>query len=196
MRGPFEFLSFFYVIFRDEIKLESQPQGVAFHSDDTLVVACIKQLVLIVNRKKVASLNLNYETTCVTCRKSTMECAVGGRDNKVHIYQFNSSGNFVEVKSLSERDYLTAVAYSHDEAYLAAADNNKNVKCYNINENYENVTRDMWQHHAGKITALTWSSDSKHLATSGIDTHAFIYTPSSSSSYIQIKSSFYVFLYS
>ena len=135
----------------------------------------------------MATLNLNFETTCVSSRKSAMECAVGGKDNKIHVYQFNASG-FIEFKALTERDYLTAVAYSHDETYLAASDNNKNVRCYNLNENYENITREMWQHHAGKITALSWSPDSKHLATSGIDTHAFIYSPSNLSSYIHIKS--------
>ena len=95
---------------------------------------------------------------------------------------------FNEIKTLTERDYLTAVAYSHDDVYLATADNNKNVKCYNINENYVNITRDMWQHHAGKITALSWSFDSQHLATSGIDTHCMVYTPANPSNYIQIKS--------
>jgi WD repeat-containing protein 1 (actin-interacting protein 1) len=174
--------------YTDEIKLDSQPQGVAFHSENTIVVACIKQLILIVNRKKVSTLNLNYETTCVSSRKSVMECAVGGKDNKVHVYQFNINNGFTETKTITERDYLTAIAYSHDEIYLAASDNNKNVKCYNINENYENITREMWQHHAGKITALSWSPDSKHLATSGIDTHAFIYSPPNLSNYIQIKS--------
>jgi WD40 repeat protein len=180
----FEFPGFFL---RDEIKLESQPQGVVFHSNDTIIVACVKQLVLIRDKKKVASFSFNYESTCVTVRKSVAEVAVGGKDNKIHVYEFGSNV-FNEIKTFVERDYLTAIAYSHDEVYLAAADNNKNVKCYNLNENYDNITRDMWQHHAGKITALSWSFDSKHLATSGIDTHCMIYQPSTPMNYIQIKS--------
>lgn len=109
------------------------------------------------------------------------------KDNKIHVYQFNND-NFNEIKTLTERDYLTAIAYSPDEAYLAAADNNKNVKCYNIANNYDNITRDMWQHHAGKITSVSWTFDSKHIATSGIDTHCFIYTLANPMNYIQIKS--------
>lgn len=88
---------------------------------------------------------------------------------------------------MPERDFITAVRYSTNDAYLAVADNAKNVKCYNTG-NYADITRDLWQHHAGRITALAWSPDSAHLATSGVDTHCIIYSPSKTTDYIQIKS--------
>ena len=121
--------------------------------------------------------------------------AVGGKDNKVHIYEINSSMNtFIEVATLTERDFITSVRFSNNDEYLAVADNAKNVKCYRLDNSnkasYTDITRDMWQHHAGKITSLCWSPDSVHLATSSVDTHCFIYTPSKISDFIQIKSNF------
>ena len=98
-----------------------------------------------------------------------------------------------EVLSLSERDFITAVKYSNDDNYLAVADNAKNVKCYKVEWNeqlssYTNVTRDLWQHHAGRITALSWSPSSSYLATCGVDTLCLVYSPTKISQNIQIKS--------
>ena len=94
--------------------------------------------------------------------------------------------------TLAERDFVTSVRYSNNDEYLAVADNAKNVKCYKLDRSnkasHVEITRDLWQHHAGKITSLSWSPDSSHLATSSVDTHCFIYSPSNTSDFIQIKS--------
>ena len=156
-------------------------------------------------------MNIDYEASSVSVSKTLGQVAVGGRvssfswscsgtsaelesqtffsifkDNKVHIYQLKSD-SLTEVKTLPERDFITAVRYSNNDAYLAVADNAKNVKCYNTAD-YVDITRDLWQHHAGRITALAWSPDSTHLATSSVDTHCIIYSPSKTMDYIQIKS--------
>lgn len=88
-----------------------------------------------------------------------------------------------------ERDFVTSVRYSNSDEYLAVADNAKNVKCYKIEDNsqYSDITKGLWQHHAGRITNLSWSPDSTHLATSSVDTHSFVYTPAKINEYIHIK---------
>jgi len=105
----------------------------------------------------------------------------------VHIYDLDSLN---EVHTLQERDFITAIRYSNDDEYLAVADNVKNIKCYKIDSttSYNDITRDMWQHHAGKITSLSWSADSSMLASSSVDTHCFIYSPNKKNQYIHIKS--------
>ena len=122
------------------------------------------------------------------------------KDNKVHVYEFDPSLNtFVELLQLQERDFITSVRYSNNDEYLAVADNAKNVKCYKLDrsnsKSYNDITRDLWQHHAGKITSLAWSPDSNHLASSGVDTHCFIYSPSKINDMIHIKSKFSKFLF-
>ncbi len=99
-----------------------------------------------------------------------------------------NTGSFSESKTLNEREAITCVKYSTNGNYLAVADSNKNIKCYDIANGYENITREMWQHHAARITGLAWSPDSKHLASCAIDTHCMIYSSASPMTYIQIKS--------
>lgn len=172
--------------YSSEIKLDSQPRSLD-SSDDMTVVACINQLVAIKEKSISQKINISFEATSISISKDLV--AVGGNDKKVHVY---SKTNFQEVATLSEWDFITAVRFSHDGEYLAVADNAKNIKCYKmVVENnvpkYANVTRDMWQHHAGKITNLSWSPDSKHLASSSVDTHCFVYSTSKINDYIQIK---------
>ena len=89
----------------DEVKLDSQPQGLAIGSNGLLLVACIKhvsfcylvyllkllkiiiiplkfQLVLIRNRKKLGALTVSYETTCISYNETTNQVAVGGKVSK------------------------------------------------------------------------------------------------------------------
>jgi len=175
-----------------ELKLDSQPQGLDSDMNGFTVVACINKLVLIKNREIVASFNLNYEATSVTIAHTKNQVAVGGKDNKVHIYTIENN-QFKEGQTLAERDFITALRYSHNDDYLAVADNTKNVKCYKLETvsstqfNYSDITRDLWQHAAGRITNLAWSPDSNYLAASSVDTHCFIYSPSKVMSFIQIK---------
>lgn len=170
-----------------DIKLGSQPRGVDVSSiNGTVVVACINQLIILKNKALSQSINTTYEPSSVSISKDYV--AVGGNDSKVHIYDLNT---FQELTTISERDFITSVRFSPDNQFLAIADNAKNVKCYRISEGgvpqFTDVTRDLWQHHAGKITNLSWSGNSKYLATSSVDTHSFIYNPNKISDYIQIK---------
>jgi WD40 repeat protein len=174
--------------YSSEIKLDSQPQQLdCSNMNGLIVVACINQLVFIKNKSISSKIRLDYEATCVSISDNLI--AVGGKDRQVHIYAADS---LKEVATLTERDFITAVRFSATQEFLAVADNAKNVKCYKINlesVSFADVTRDMWQHHAGKITSLAWSPDSKYLATSSVDTHCFIYSPAKINDYIQIKSS-------
>lgn len=169
-----------------EIRMNSQPQGVDVNGSFA-VVACINQLVLMREGRQVGLMALEYETTSVSVMRAGSGVAVGGRDNKVHLYEVVGDA-FECVCELPERDFVTAVRYSNDGQYLAVADNAKNVKCYRIEgKSYSDVTKGLWQHHAGRITSLSWSPDSTHLATSSVDTHSYVYTPAKISQYVHIK---------
>ncbi|CAF0949424.1 unnamed protein product [Brachionus calyciflorus] len=169
-----------------EIRMNSQPQGLDVNKI-YIVIACINQLVLVKDRKVASQLNLDYESISVSITRNSNFVAVGGRDNKVHIYEIVND-SFVPVVELPERDFVTSVRYSNSDEYLAVADNAKNIKCYKIDgKSYNDITKGLWQHHAGKITNLSWSPDSTHLASSSVDTHTFVYTPAKVNEYIHIK---------
>jgi len=180
-----------------EVRLGSQPRGLdVAESNGMIVVGCINELVVLTNRQISQAVKIGYEATCVSIGRDYV--AVGGQDNKCHVYE---ASTMQELAVLDSRDFITSVRFSHDGKFLAVADNTKNVKCYRVNGDvlkepkFTDVTRDMWQHCAGKITNLSWSPDDKHLAASSVDTQCFIYSPDNISSYIQIKSEiFFVFV--
>ena len=146
--------------------------------------------MVVKNKKVVSSTNISYESTSISVSAVSNAVAVGGRDNKCHIYALDDVNNatLVEIASLPERDFITAVRFSPDGTYLAVADNAKCVKCYKVGTEYLDVTKDLWQHHAGKITSIAWAPDSTHLATSSVDTHVFVYSPNKVNGSIHIKS--------
>lgn len=172
--------------FATELRMNSQPQGIDVNAS-CVVVACINQLVLIKDGRQCAMQQIDYESTSVCVMRNMNYVAVGGKDNKVHVYEVVND-EFVLVVELCERDFVTAVRYAHNDEYLAVADNAKNVKCYRIEgRSYSDVTKGLWQHHAGRITSLAWSPDSAHLATSSVDTHSYVYTPAKINHYVHIK---------
>jgi WD40 repeat protein len=96
----------------------------------------------------------------------------------------------VEIKTLDERNFITAIRYSHSDEYLAVADNSKNVKCYRLGgpeHQCTDITNNLWQHHAGRVTSIAWSPDSSRLATSSVDTHCIVYSPARVNEVVQIK---------
>jgi WD40 repeat protein len=105
------------------------------------------------------------------------------------VYELKSGTQLVEVKTLDERDFITAIRYSGTDEYLAVADNAKNVKCYRMSGDlqFADVTNGMWQHHAGRVTSIAWSPDSSRLATSSVDTHCIVYSPVRVNEVMQIK---------
>jgi WD repeat-containing protein 1 (actin-interacting protein 1) len=172
-----------------ESKLDSQPQSADASAKGVVAIACVNKLLLVRAKEIIGSLPLSYEATCVSIGKQRNHVAVGGKDNKVHLYEYDeSSGKLTEMKTIDERDFITAVRFSPNDEYLAFADNAKNVKCFTASSSYtENITKDLWQHNAGRIMALAWSTDSAHLATASVDTHCFVYKPAKPGVYVQIK---------
>lgn len=91
-----------------------------------------------------------------------------------------------EIRVLELRDAAVRVTYSKDGRFLAAADNMKNVICYEL-PSYEVISKDMWRYHAATVTGLAFSPDGKKLASVSVDTHLMIYQPENISKVIQVK---------
>lgn len=76
---------------------------------------------------------IKYEASCVSANSESLDVAVGGDDNKVHIYTL--AENQLNVKT--ELVHLGAVidcAYSPDNKYLVACDSNRKVILYTTEE--------------------------------------------------------------
>lgn len=116
------------------MKLNCQPRGLTiFRKENLIAVACVKEITLIQDSKKVLSLPIKYEASSITANSETLELAVGGDDQKLRIYALD--GTSLELKA--ELDHLGAVTdctYSPDNKLLVACDAHRKVVLYSVPE--------------------------------------------------------------
>jgi len=112
--------------FSNEIKLDSQPHGVAvLENQETLLVAGHDDISIYTGGVKQSSLAVKFEPSSISVNPSQNDVAVGGtKDSKVHVFGLNGS-NLSEKAVLDHRAPITDVAYSPDGKYLAASDQNR-----------------------------------------------------------------------
>lgn len=117
-----------------EIKLKSQPRGMDVSKEQNIiVVGCVKELVVVKENRIIFSLPINYEAACVSINSETSEVAIGGDDNKIHIYSL--SGSQLELKlELIHLGVVTDCVYSPNNKYLVACDSNRKVILYEVPE--------------------------------------------------------------
>ena len=116
----------------NDVKMDSQPRGIALVRDQSLlVVAGFEDVSLLkTSGDKVFKLSVKFEPNCVDAHPSNGHVAVGGdKDSKVHVYQLDSS-SLSEIKHMDHRDSVTDVKYSPDGNYLAACDANRKIILY------------------------------------------------------------------
>lgn len=92
------------------------------------------QLTVIQDRKKVSSVPVEYEPSCISINQENGEVAVGSAsNNKVHIYTLEGT----KLSPKTELEHLgavTDVAYSPDNNHLVACDANRKVILYSLPE--------------------------------------------------------------
>lgn len=116
------------------VKLNCQPRGLAILRDDKLIIlACINELAVVQDLQIVFVLPIKYEANCISINADTKEVAVGGDDQKTHIYVLNG----VQLELKVELDHLGAVTdctYSPNNKYLVACDSHRKVTVYDVTE--------------------------------------------------------------
>ncbi|XP_058975420.1 actin-interacting protein 1 [Musca domestica] len=106
------------------VKLNCQPRGLAiFRNENIIAVACVKEITLVQDQKKAFSLPTKYEASSISVNPETLDVAVGGDDQKLHIYSLN--GTTLEP---------TDCSYSPDNKYLVVCDAHRTVVLYSVEE--------------------------------------------------------------
>lgn len=116
------------------VKLNCQPRGLdVLREQNVIVLACQKDVTVVKDKKKLFSVPIKYESSCVATNGELLDVAVGGDDSKVHIYTLTE--NQLNVKTeLVHLGAITDVAYSPDNKYLVACDSNRKVILYTTDE--------------------------------------------------------------
>ena len=104
------------------------------------------------------------------------EVAVGGDDNKTHIFSLTSSSSssshtLAEVSAIETRSAVSAVAYSPTGDLLAIGDSGRQVELHARGAGgWEAKVKGKWVFHTSKIMALAWSTNGAYLV-SGSQVH-------------------------
>ncbi|CAL4141804.1 unnamed protein product, partial [Meganyctiphanes norvegica] len=170
------------------ISLGTQPRHMV-STEDGVIVVTLKEIVVISGDQKTVGFPVDYEPMSVAVLKagSSTEVAVGGADNKVHIYNFNGE-TFTEKKVLDHGGGVTDVSYSPDARYLVACDTYRKVIVYTLPD-YAKFNKVEWGFHNARINSVAWSPDCSMVASGSLDTMIIIWSMKEHSKHIIIKKS-------
>jgi WD40 repeat protein len=130
-----------------------------------IIVSCVNQIAVVKGGRVVHKEPIKYQATCIALKKDEKELAVGGSDNKIHIFTLVGDKLQAKTELSGHRGALTRVQYSFDGRYLASADANREVLVW---DGDKPITSG-WVYHSAKVNGLAWCPDNNHLATGGLD---------------------------
>lgn len=162
-----------------ETSTNGQPSGIS-SSGDFVAVVTNSEIIVYHGEEKIASLgNLSYLPQCVSLLGS-IELAVGGSDNKTHIYSI-IDGNLNEITTIETRSKVTAVAYNPLGDSLAIGDEGRQVELYERGT-WEARVKGRWVFHTSRINCLAWSPSGIQLASGSLDENIYIWNTVNTSS--------------
>ncbi|XP_017036573.1 actin-interacting protein 1 [Drosophila kikkawai] len=168
------------------VKLNCQPRGLAIlRSENIIALACIKELTLVQDQKKIFSLPIKFEASSIAVNADTSEIAVGGDDQKLHIYSLKN-GVLEPKTEMDHQGAVTDVSYSPDLKYLVACDAHRKVVLYSVDE-YKPAHNKEWGFHSARVNTVAWSPNSLLVASGSLDTTIIIWSVTNPAKHTIIK---------
>ncbi|XP_004522339.1 actin-interacting protein 1 [Ceratitis capitata] len=168
------------------VKLNCQPRGLAiFRNENIIALACVKELTLVQDNKKIFSLPIKYEASSISVNPETLDVAVTGDDHKVHVYSLKGT-SLEEKLELQHLGPVTDCMYSPDNKYLVACDANRKVILYAVEE-YKLAHNKEWGFHNARVNTVAWSPNSLLVASGSLDTTIIIWSLTNPSKHTIIK---------
>lgn len=172
----------------DSVKLGEKPLYIAVGSADSglAVAVTLTGIHVIKNGKKVSSSKPSYAPKSVAVSPDNSEVAVGGDDNKIHLFSV-SGDNLSESKTLDgHRGTPNALNYSPDGKLLASVDQHRDIRVWDRSSG-EAIVQGKWVFHSARVNALAFSPDSKHLASCSLDCGVIVWTVATPTKRLHIK---------
>eukprot|EP01038_Epipyxis_sp_PR26KG_P007127 gene7127-9726_t len=175
-------------VFHSEVTLNGQPCSlVSSPNSDLVLIVTNSEISLFRGADKVGFLSngsYSYTPTCGAIL-GDIEIAVGGSDNKTHIYSITDF-NIVEIAVVETRSAVSALAYSPQGDTLAIGDAGRQVEVYERGS-WAPKVKGKWAFHTSKITALAWSPNGSLLASGALDENIFIWNYNQPASKLQLS---------
>jgi WD repeat-containing protein 1 (actin-interacting protein 1) len=157
--------------YRSDSSTNGQPTGIATSGDITALVTNA-EISVFRGEERVAVLPVSYGPTCVSLLGGA-EMAVGGSDNKTHIYAIGE-GALSEISTIETRSKVSVVSYSPLGDCLAIGDEGRQVEVYERGS-WAIRVKGQWVNHTSRITCLAWSPNGSRLASGSLDENIYIW---------------------
>jgi WD40 repeat protein len=169
----------------NSVDLGVQPTGldVAKSDGQFVVVVAGENVIVLRNGSIVSKEKLKFFANAVAVNPSATEVAIGGKDNKIHVYTVSGNSLTPKTEYAQHRGEVTALSYSHDGSLLASADSNREVLVWRNGK----AEISGWVFHTTGIKSLSWSSDNDHVASVGTDGNLIVWSVSNPTVRIQQK---------
>ncbi|XP_027367497.1 actin-interacting protein 1-2-like [Abrus precatorius] len=159
----------------EDIDVGSQPKdlSLALNSPELALVAIESGIVLLKGSKIVSTINLGFFVTACAISPDGSEAIVGGQDGKLRLYSV--SGDTVTEQSVLEkhRGAISVIRYSPDVSMFASADVNREAVVWDCDSKEVKLNNMLF--NTARINCLSWSPDSRLVATGSLDTCVIIY---------------------
>jgi WD40 repeat protein len=168
-------------------KLATAPAGAAC-SGATTFVARIGAIDTVRGGNVAASKDVAYQPLCIAVSPDGAQVAVGGDDNKVHLYGVGAADVLEDAGTLGDvkhRQQVTALAYTPDGARLASADAGRAIFVWNTASAECEI--EGWVFHTSRVTSLAWAPAGVRLASGALDGDVYIWNAEEKSKRVHLK---------
>lgn len=170
----------------DKIGVDSPVAGVASADNGTNFAASMKSIYVIKSDGSIASTTaVSYTPKSIAALADGSEIAVGGDDNKVHVYGVSGSNISEKATYEQHRDTVDAVQYSPNSQFLASAGKDRNVIVWDRSTGESKVSD--WCFHSSRINSIAWTPDSQHVASGALDQDIYVWSLEKPSKRVHIK---------
>ena len=168
------------------VKLDSQPRGLNIYND-LVVIATVRQITVTQDGRKVSSIPIDYEPSCVSINQENGHVAIGATsDSTLRIYTLSGTSLSPNVE-LEHLGPVTDVSYSPDNKYLVACDTNRKVILYVVPEYKRLAHNREWGFHNARVNSVAWCPNSAMVASGSLDTTIIIWSVANPAKHTIIK---------
>lgn len=169
------------------ISLDGVPRGIGTVGDLTAIVLANK-VATVMQQTQKSIVDLTFSATCVAVRPDASEVAIGGEDNRVHIFRVGSDGKLEGTSKTLDgnRGAISTLVYSPDGSLLLAGDSQRKIVVYDAGSGAVKI--DQWVFHNSRVNSAAFSPNGKYAVTGSLDTNLILWTVDDPFAKAQLKS--------
>lgn len=164
------------------VSTDSPVAGISASNGVTVAVS-MKTIYVLKNGSVASSLSVNWQPMSVAVSNDGSQAAVGGDDNKVHLYSVSGTPSEICVME-GHRGGVLSLQYSPDGTKIASGGKDRKVMVFS---SAGETLIDGWLFHSAQVGSVAWSPNSKKIVSASQDQSLIIWNTEEKSNRVTIK---------